>query len=120
MTTKNKAAQALAALAKGKKKTMSPAAIAQRKAAGSVEKKGEVHRATLYRRAKKLQVGNTVFPPTTVMLFKNSDGGDAGQWWISSLANGDVPSVGFKTATAARRYAAANNWAVKRVPDCDC
>jgi len=55
MSTKNTAAQALAALAKGKKKTMSPAAIAQRKAAGSIQKKGEVSRSTLYRRAKKAQ-----------------------------------------------------------------
>jgi hypothetical protein len=56
---------------------------------------------------------------TIVMLFVNSDGAEDGPWWIASFKGDTIPCKGFKTAQAARDYAASKNWGIKRLPNCD-
>jgi len=97
---KNKAAQQLGRL--GGKVTSEAKAAAVRENG----KKGG--------RPPGLWVGNKFFPRSVVSLYKSE-----GEWCIETYKGDIIPSKSFPTAQAARDFAAAKNWGVKRFPDCD-
>lgn len=52
---------------------------------------------------------------TTAMLTRNSEGG----WSLCRWKGDAIPSKTFATQSQAREFAAAKNWSVKRLPECD-
>lgn len=51
---------------------------------------------------------------TTVILFKSQ------REWVLATYNGDtIPTMAFKSASAARRFAKWKNWSVRRAANCD-
>jgi hypothetical protein len=84
------------------------AAMGRKGGAAKTEAKADAARANG-------KLGGRPTKPATAMLIRNAEGG-----WSLCRWKGDViPSKTFDTQSQAREFAAAKNWGVKRLPECD-